>query len=120
MKEQILKIGKNFIGHELISGSFYLFVGGTIANFLAFLYTVFLARALAPVDYGIYVSLLSIVTLLGVPVQSLNPIVVKFATEYFVKGEKQKEARLYFKMTQVIFIISLIIFLAFFLLWRDR
>ena len=101
------------IKHELISGSFYLFIGGTIANFLAFLYNVFLARTLAPVDYGAYVSLLSIITLLGVPVQSLNPIVVRFATEYFVKGEKQKEAKLYFKMTQVTILIALLIFLAF-------
>lgn len=113
MKEKILTIGKNVLSHELISGSFYLFVGGTIANFLAFLYTVFLARALAPVDYGIYVSLLSIVTLLGVPIQSLSPIVVKFATEYFVRGERQKEAKLYLRMTQFVVVVSLLIFLIF-------
>jgi O-antigen/teichoic acid export membrane protein len=116
VKEKILTIGKSVLSHELISGSFYLFIGGTIANFLAFLYTVFLARALAPVDYGIYVSLLSIITLLGVPVQSLNPIVVKFATEYFVKGQRQKEAKLYLRMTQIIILISLVIFITFFAL----
>ncbi|MGA2911272.1 MAG: oligosaccharide flippase family protein [Candidatus Levyibacteriota bacterium] len=113
MKNKFFETGKKLIGHELISGSFYLFVGGTIANFLAFLYNVFLARTLAPVDYGVYVSLLSIITLLGVPVQSLNPIVVRFATEYFVKGEKEKEAKLYFKMTQSIILVSLLIFLGF-------
>jgi len=113
MKNRFFETGKKLIGHELISGSFYLFIGGTIANFLAFLYNVFLARTLAPVDYGAYISLLSIITLLAVPVQSLNPIVVRFATEYFVKGERGKEAKLYFKMTQATILIALLIFLGF-------
>ncbi len=108
-----MNVVKKLLKHELISGTFYLFIGGTIANFIAFIYNLFLARTLVPVDYGIYGSLLSIITLLGVPVSSLGPVIVKFSANYFAKNETEKAAMLYFKMFQFIFAITFLIFLLF-------
>lgn len=102
-----------FARHELISGSFYLFAGGMVANFLAFIYNLFLARTLIPTDYGVYGSLLSIITLLGVPVSSLGPVIVKFSANYFAKNEADKAAQLYIKMFKFVFIITVLLFLFF-------
>ncbi len=115
MKRNILALGTKFLKHELISGSFYLFVGGTIANFIAFIYNLFLARTLVPSDYGVYGSLLSVITLVGVPVQSLGPVVVKFAADYFARDQVDKAARLYIKMSQFIIFVTFLLFLAFIL-----
>ena len=110
-----MNIVKKLLKHELISGSFYLFVGGTIANFIAFIYNLFLARTLVPSDYGVYGSLLSVITLVGVPVQSLGPVVVKFAADYFARDQVDKAARLYIKMSQFIIFVTFLLFLAFIL-----
>ncbi len=101
------------VRHELISGSFYLFAGGMVANFLAFIYNLYLAKNLVPADYGVYGSLLSVITLVGVPVSSLGPVVVKFAADYFAKNETEKAARLYFRMTQFIVLITVLLFILF-------
>ena len=101
------------VRHELISGSFYLFVGGMLANFVAFIYNLFLERTLVPVDYGVYGSLLSIITLLGVPVSSLGPVIVKFSANYFAKNENDKAAKLYSQMFKFISLITILIFLIF-------
>jgi O-antigen/teichoic acid export membrane protein len=81
--------------HELISGTFYIFIGSIFGNFLAFLLNLFLARSLTYADYAIFASLLSVVTLAAIPAGSLNTIIVKFATNYFVKGESGKLKNLY-------------------------
>ncbi|MCL4354338.1 oligosaccharide flippase family protein [Patescibacteria group bacterium] len=111
--KKIFEILSRLLKHELISGSFYVFVGGTIANFLAFIYNLYLAKTLVPSDYGIYGSLLSLITLVGVPVQSLGPVVVKFAADYFAKGETNKTARLYLRMSQFIFLITALMVILF-------
>ena len=108
-----MNIVKKLLKHELISGSFYLFVGGTIANFIAFIYNLFLARTLVPVDYGIYGSLLSVITLLGVPVSSLGPVIVKFSANYFAKNDLEKAARLYSQMLKFLIVITIMIFMLF-------
>ena len=111
--KKVFEILSRLLKHELISGSFYLFVGGTVANFLAFIYNLFLAKTLIPADYGVYGSLLSIITLIGVPVSSLGPVIVKFAADYLAKNENEKAERLYIRMSQFILIISLILFASF-------
>ncbi|PIR79851.1 MAG: hypothetical protein COU25_03185 [Candidatus Levybacteria bacterium CG10_big_fil_rev_8_21_14_0_10_35_13] len=107
-----MNLFKRLLGHELISGSFYIFVGSFLSNILAFLLNLFLARSLSYADYAIFASLLSVITLAAIPAGSINTIIIKFATNYFVKKENDKLKNLYiafFKITFgiCIFIISL-------------
>ena len=90
-----MNLFKVFLRHELISGSFYIFVGSMIANVLAFLLNLFLARSLSYADYAIFASLLSVITLSSIPAGSINNIIVKFATGFFVNGENDKLKTLY-------------------------
>jgi len=104
---------KNIFKHELISGVFYIFLGSMVANVLAFLLNLFLARNLSYANYGIFASLLSIITLAAIPASSINTIVVRFATEYFTKNELDKLKGFYKKIIRFILLFSFSIFLGF-------
>lgn len=104
---------KKFIGHELISGSFYLFIGTMVANVLAFLLNLFLARSLTYADYGIFATLLSLFTLASIPSNSINTIVIKFAASYYSKKELNKIAFFYKSSLKVIILFSILILVIF-------
>jgi len=104
---------KSIIKHELISGSFYIFLGSIISNILAFFLNLFLARSLSYSDYAIFASLLSVITLASIPASSINTIIVKFVTDLFVKKEFDKLKALYFQFAKYIFYISVLILVLF-------
>jgi len=106
---------KRIIAHELVSGSFYIFIGSMGANILAFLLNLFLARNLSYADYGIFASLLSVITLAAIPSNSINTIIVKFATAYFSKNEINKVNNFYLISFKFILLFSLAILSLFIL-----
>mgnify|MGYP001570420202 FL=1 len=99
--------------HELISGSFYIFLGSMFSNVLAFFLNLFLARNLSYADYAVFASLLSVITLASIPAGSINTIIVKFATDYFVKKQSEKLKRLYVVFFKFILGLSLGVFFLF-------
>ena len=100
--------------HELVSGTFYIFIGSIFGNFLAFLLNLFLARNLSYADYAIFASLLSVITLAAIPAGSINTVIVKFATDFFVKNENHKLKTLYLLFFKFVLGLSLFIILLFF------
>lgn len=117
MRKKIKNIVLNGLRHELISGSLYVFLGTTISSFLAFVLNIYFARKLSYVDYGIFASLLSLVTLLTIPSQSLNAVIVRYATQFFTHGEHEKAATLYVKSFVYLFIFSILLNIVFLLLY---
>ena len=108
-----MNLFSKLVKHELISGTFYIFLGSIFANFLAFLLNLFLARNLSYADYAIFASLLSVITLAAIPAGSINTIIVKFATGFFVKNENHKLKTLYLLFFKFVFGLSLFIILSF-------
>ena len=104
---------KKLIRHELITGTFLIFVGSMIGNVFAFLLNLFLARNLSYSDYGIYASLLSVITLALIPAGSMNTIILRFSSNYFSKGELDKLKSFYKKIGKFLLLLSLGIFLVF-------
>lgn len=102
--------------HELVSGSFYMFVGLMLSNILAFLLNLFLARNLSYADYAVFASLLSVITLASIPAGSINTVIVKFATDYFVKEENENLKRLYIVFFKFILGLSVGVALLFLVL----
>lgn len=90
-----MNLFKKILNHELVSGSFFIFVGSMTSNVLAFFLNLFLARNLSYSDYAIFASLLSVITLASIPAGSINTIIVKFATDYFVKKQNENLKALY-------------------------
>lgn len=112
MKRKALNLGRRFLKHELIRGSIYLFVGFIATGFFSFILNLFFARNMTASDYGIYASLLSVLALLGISAQSLTPVIIRFAADYFAKNQLAQARCLYFKMTKMILGLSAILFFA--------
>ncbi len=108
-----MKLFTKLLSYELISGSLYIFIGSMLANFLAFLLNLYLARNLSYADYAIFASLLSIITLAAIPANSLSAIIVKFATSFYAKKENEKLKTLYSLFFKVILAVSVLIIMIF-------
>lgn len=112
MKKHFHQVIKN----PLISGSTVIFAGSLSASVLNFLFNLFMTRNLSVSDYGILASLISIMTLSGLPAGSFFPMVVKFAGSYFAKNEYHLVRSLFFKVIKLsgsLGIIVLLIFIVF-------
>lgn len=105
MKNNLVSLSLRLIKHELITGSFYIFLGAMVSNVLAFILNLFLARSLSYSDYAIFASLLSLITLAAIPASSINTIIVKFAADYFAKGQEHKLKTLYITFLKFIVLI---------------
>src|SRR5579885_532914 len=110
MKQRIRKI----FAHPLIYGSSILVCGSMVANFLNFLFNVFMSRNLSPADYG---TLATIVAFIGFPALAANaigPVIIRYGGEYFAKGELHKARGLYIKITQVFLAVAAVVCLLLF------
>lgn len=113
MKQKIFNLGNKFISHELISGSFFLFLGVLMSSVMSFILNLFLIRNLKSAEYGIYASLLSLLVLLGVPTQSLITVIVRFASDYVAKNKLDEAKNFYSKLSLLITIFSICMFIGF-------
>lgn len=111
MKKRIQFLKNNFLKHELVSGSLYIFSGSILGNIFAFLLNLFLARNLSYADYAIFASLASLITLAAIPVGTMNTVIVKFATNFFIKKQNDKLKTLYMLFFKFVLEISLLIIL---------
>ena len=116
MKNKVKSLGRRFVSHELITGSFFVFIGSITNNAFSFLFNLFLVRTFSISDYGIYASLLSLLTLSSFLSQSFITIFVKFAADYFAKGKISDAALLYKKLLRYMFILSSFVFFFFLIL----
>jgi len=114
MVNKIKYLGNYFLKHELVVGSLYIFSGSIFGNFLAFILNLFLARNLSYADYAIFASLLSVITLAAIPASSINTVIVKFATAFFVKEQNDKLKTLYLLFFKLVLGLSLFIIFLFF------
>jgi O-antigen/teichoic acid export membrane protein len=109
MKHKIYQL----VANPLISGSAIIFVGSFVGNIFNFLFNFYMSRNLSVADYGILASLVSLVVLASMPAGAALPTVVKFAAEYFAKGEVGKIKGLYFKVGKIMLAIGMVFFFAF-------
>ncbi len=106
---------KNIFINPLVAGSFFLFLGGIIASFFNFLFNILMSRNLPVEDYGILISLISIVTLLAIPSGAITPTVVTVAGGYFTKNDRAHLHAFYLKLFKALVGIGIMLFLVFFL-----
>ncbi len=109
MKEK----AKQLIKHPLIYGSSIVVFGTLIANFFNFLFNIFMLSNLSVSEYG---NLATIIALIGYPLllaSALNPMVVKFAGNYFATNNIALLHGLYIKMVKIFTVFGLIFFFLF-------
>lgn len=105
------------VRHELITGSFYIFLGITLSSFLAFILNIYIARNLSYSDYGIFASIMSLITLLAMPSSSISAVIIRFATTFFSKNEEARAGAFYKKSFKYLLVFSLVFNIVFLLLF---
>jgi O-antigen/teichoic acid export membrane protein len=110
---------KNFLKNKLLGGSLILFIGTGIANFINYLFHLLMGRMLGPIDYGILASLISLISLLGIPFSPLSLVVVKYVSTLRGKGELGMVSYFYSWISRkiTIFGLSASLLLLFFSSW---
>jgi len=109
MKQHAKRLAK----HPLIRGSVIVLSGGIIANFLNFLFNLYMGRTLPVTDYGTLASIISLVTFPSLFVTAVNPVIIRFAGDYFVKGELALIKGLYLKFFKFLLTVGLVVFIFF-------
>lgn len=115
MKQKAL----DFLRHPLVSGSSVIFLGSLFANFLNFLFNIFMTRNLSISDYGTIMSLTSIIMMPALVSSSVIPTVINFGATYFAKNDLAMVRGIFFKITKPLFILG-ILMLACFIIFRDQ
>jgi len=107
------QLAKNVIKHPLIRGSTILVSGSLLANLFNFLYNLFMVRTLSITDYGTLASIISLITFPALIVTAVNPMVVRFAGDYFAKNDQMSLRGLYNKIFIFLFSVGLILSVLF-------
>jgi O-antigen/teichoic acid export membrane protein len=102
---------KQLASHPLIRGSTIVLAGGLLSNFFNFLYNLFMSRTLAVSDYGTLASIISFITFPTLFVNAFPPVIIRFAGDYFAKGELRLLKGLYIKIFKFLLYTGVTIFL---------
>lgn len=115
MKEKIItrQKAKSIIKHPLIFGSGILVFGNLLANFFNFLFNLFMSRSLAVSEYGVFASIMSLVAYPVLIGGAINPLVVRFAGNYFASKNYALLRGLYLQILKLLLVTAIIIFLIF-------
>lgn len=110
MKEKVLVLGKKILKQELVTGSIYIFVGSIIANIFNLFFNLFMSRNLLPQDYGVLISVISLSTLIGIPVGAITPMIINFAGARIAKGDYGSVKAFFLKIIKPLLVVSFVIF----------
>jgi O-antigen/teichoic acid export membrane protein len=97
--------------NNLLKGGFILFIGMNILNLGNYIFNVLMGHMLGPADYGIFVSLMALLTIISVPSGVLQTIAIKFTSVFLAKGEKGKIKFLLDFLSKKTILLSAIAFL---------
>ena len=78
---------KSLIKHPVVAGSSVIFLGSFGANFINYLFNLFMGRVLSVDDYGLLTSLNSLFILVGIFSVSFGSVVTKFSAKYYSSGD---------------------------------
>lgn len=109
MKQHVKKV----IKHPLIFGSGVLVIGNLFANFINLLFYFLLIHSVTATDYGIFASMMSLITYPALIGSAINPLVVRFAADYFAKKNFALLRGLYIQIKKLLLTICIIIFFVF-------
>lgn len=79
--------------NALLKNSFIIFAGSSAINLGNYFYYLFLGRKLGPEDFGVFASLISLLTLISIPGATIQIFSTKIAAKY---GEKNQARLNYF------------------------
>jgi O-antigen/teichoic acid export membrane protein len=109
MRKHVKKVLKN----PLVYGSAVVVIGNLFANFFNFLFNLYMSRSLSVTDFGILASIITLISFPALLANAINPVVIKFAGDYFAKDELALVRGLYIKFTKFFLLIGIVSFVLF-------
>lgn len=100
---------RKLISHPLISGSIILVLGSFFANSFSFIFSVVMGRMLTPSDFGTLSSINAVITLPTIVANAITPLVIILAGTYFARKEYDQIRGIYFKLSKLFLIISILV-----------
>jgi len=98
---------------NLIKHGTLMFVATSMANVANYVFHVLLGRMLGPADYGILMSLISLLMIISVPAGALQTVITKYVSQFKAKEEYAKINRLILVSIKRLFWYGLLAFLVF-------
>ena len=77
----------NFIKKYLAEGSIVFFIGTIVSSFFHYLFNFQMGKMLTPDEFGTFSALIAIILIIGVPLNTLQMVVTKYAAEFYAKGK---------------------------------
>ncbi len=101
---------------NLIKHGTLMFVATSIANVANYVFHVLMGRMLGPADYGILMSLISLLMIISVPAGAFQTVITKYVSQFKAKEEYAKINRLILVSAKRLFWCGLLAFLVLALL----
>lgn len=109
------QLAKKALKHPLVYGSSIVVFGGLFANVFNLFFNIFMYRTLTPTDSGTLASIITIITFPALLANAINPVVIRFAGNYFAKEDFASLRGLYILFLRFLLSIGAIGFIIFFL-----
>ncbi len=106
---------KKILSDEMVKGGIVLFIMISIFNFLNYLFHFITARMLDPSQYGVLVTLMSIIYIITIPSEAIQTIVTKYTSNFYKYKQYGKIRTLFNKFFNKGLKISLFVFLIYIL-----
>jgi O-antigen/teichoic acid export membrane protein len=100
---------KTLLKNPLIYGSSIVVIGGFAANCFNFLFNLFMTWNLPVSEYGVLASVTSLITFPALVVNAINPVIIRFAGDYFEKKKYALVRGLYIKFTKFFLTLGVLI-----------
>jgi len=68
----------------------FVFIASMVVNLCNYLFHIFMSRSLGPIDYGVLVSLFSVLMIISVPAGVLQTVTTRYVSNFKAKGELAK------------------------------
>ena len=88
-----------------------MFIATSVVNLINFLYNIVMGRMLGPSEYGVLVSITSLLYISGTIGATVQTTLTKNSSSYLAKGDLNKVRILFYLITKRLFIITVIIFI---------
>jgi len=95
----------------MIKNSSIVIFGVLVSNILAYIFHIYVGRALGPVEYGVFGALMSLFMIVAMPASAISSAITKFSAKLYSKKEYGKIGMLRKKIAIRIWIYSALFFL---------
>lgn len=101
---------------NILKGGIVLFLGMNLVSFANYIFNVTMGRMLGPIDYGGFVSIMSLLAIVGVPANTIQTAAAKFSAVFLAENKIGKIKYLIKYLTKKIAILGLAVFALLFIL----